>query len=263
MYRYAQTNIQLYEQLIDAGFSDSDLICVRDGYDLAARLFSAQFRPNGKPFIAHLVGTASVLVEHGASLPVVLAGLFHAAYAQGDFGGFWPRVTRGKRQRLSRVIGEQAEVVVAQYAAFQWNSQRAASLAESLPQLSERERWVLLMRLANELEEAADHDMLYDHEARRQSRIGGLRSCIEIARKLDMPDLAKEIGETYAYLQSRKVPAELVSGRTSDHTSPPLSHRRRLIPAISHALRAVWSQFPEDFRIRFRSWATNRVLGIK
>ncbi len=40
LYRYAQTNIQLYEQLIDAGYSDSDLICVRGGYDLAVRLFS-------------------------------------------------------------------------------------------------------------------------------------------------------------------------------------------------------------------------------
>jgi len=236
---------------------------VRNGYDLASRLFSAQFRPNGKPFIAHVVGTASILAGHGASLPLVLAGLFHAAYARGDFGGFWPRVTPGKRRRLSRVIGEQAETLVAQYAVSQWNSQIATSLADALPQFTEQQRWGLFLRLANELEEAADHDMLYDHNDRRQKRIGNLGCCIQIARNLDMPDLAKEIEETHAYLQSRKVPAELVSNRKSDHISPPLSHRRRLIPAISHGLRAVWSQCPEDFRFRVRSWATNRVLGIK
>ena len=61
MINFAQTNIQLLNQLHREGYSADDLHLVRVAYRFAMDLFSGQFRASGKTFIAHLVGTASVL----------------------------------------------------------------------------------------------------------------------------------------------------------------------------------------------------------
>lgn len=257
---YAQTNIQLYEQLLDAGYSDSHLKLVRDGYELASRLLSAKFRANGKPEIAHLIGTASILAAHRAALPVVLAGLVHNAYTTGDFGSFWPRrITKAKRQIVREVIGKDAEHLVARYYLTRWDVQKTASLAKALPELSEEQRCVLLLRLANELEEAAD--LFCEHEARHQRKMGQLVDYIEIAQNMDMPRFAEELREAYTFARSRRIPVDLISSRIDSYHSPPLSYRRRLKAAVSYALRMVWRRIPEAIRSRFRGWFENRALG--
>lgn len=257
---YAQTNVQLYEQLVEAGYSVSDLKLVRDGYQLLSQLLSAKFRANGKPQIAHFVGTASILAAHGAGRSVVLAGLLHAIYALGDFGSFWPRMTRHKRQVVRRVIGHEAECLVARYSLSQWDAQMTASLAKALPKMSEEERGVLLLRLANELEEAAD--LSCEHEVRRQQKMAQLVDYIEIARHMDMPRFAKELQEAYELARSQQIPVELKSSHIEVYDSPPLSYRRRLKPALSLALRNVWRRMPETVRSRFRRWSRNRAFGM-
>src|SRR5688572_20530292 len=77
VHSYAQTNIQLFNQLRGDGYSKADLGLVRDAYELAMLLFSGRFQPSGKSFIAHVVGTASILAWHRLPAPVVAAGLLH------------------------------------------------------------------------------------------------------------------------------------------------------------------------------------------
>ena len=57
----AQTNLQLYNQLFAQPSTANDLGDVRAAYELAAELFSGLYRCSGKPFVAHVVGTASVV----------------------------------------------------------------------------------------------------------------------------------------------------------------------------------------------------------
>ncbi len=102
----AQTNLSLYRQLHDAGYTHSDVIWVRDAYELAATLFAGQYRGSGKPFVAHLVGTASILAAIDAPPSAVVAGLMHAVYTHGDFGvARW----RTRRARVRARIGVPAE----------------------------------------------------------------------------------------------------------------------------------------------------------
>src|SRR5687767_15961282 len=101
---YAQTNLQLYTQLRRAGYTAEQLVPVRAGYDLAMQLFSASFRGSGKPLLAHLVGTASILAAIGQSRDIVLAGLLHAAYALGDFGDGRFGVSEAKRERVRKAV---------------------------------------------------------------------------------------------------------------------------------------------------------------
>src|SRR4051812_50130353 len=84
---YAQTNLQLYAQLRRAGAAEQDLALVRAGYDLAMHLCPASFRGSGKPLLAHLVGTASILAAMDQSARVVTAGGLHAGFFFGGFGG--------------------------------------------------------------------------------------------------------------------------------------------------------------------------------
>ena len=60
---YAQSNLQLFNQLIANGYSESELVCVVNAYKLIMNLFTGIFRSSGKTFLAHLIGTASVLVN--------------------------------------------------------------------------------------------------------------------------------------------------------------------------------------------------------
>jgi (p)ppGpp synthase/HD superfamily hydrolase len=56
---YAQTNIELLNQLRRLGYGEADLVRVRRAYEIALRLFTACFRPSGNTFLAHLVRTAT------------------------------------------------------------------------------------------------------------------------------------------------------------------------------------------------------------
>ena len=103
---YAQTNLQLHAQLLDLGCSIEDREYLAAGYRLAADLFSGQYRGSGKPFVAHLVGTASILAATKASATVVAAGLLHAAYDQGDFGlGLLGRHPNKRRELIEMYSG--------------------------------------------------------------------------------------------------------------------------------------------------------------
>ena len=83
MHRYAQTNLQLYGQLGAAGWTEPQLALVASGYELAMEICGASFRPNGKPFMCHLVGTASIVASWVAPVDEVVCGLLHSAYTHG------------------------------------------------------------------------------------------------------------------------------------------------------------------------------------
>src|SRR5438093_12019705 len=82
----AQTNIQLYTQLLAAGHSVEDVRRVRAGYSLAAELFAGQLRPEGRPFLCHLVVVASIVAMLETASTIIIAALLHSAYTHGDFG---------------------------------------------------------------------------------------------------------------------------------------------------------------------------------
>ena len=86
MIQSGQTNLHLYSQLMQAGHSASELGIVRKAYGLAVQQFAGSFRANGKPFIAHLVRTASILAEAETGIDVTAAGLLHSVFSHGGLG---------------------------------------------------------------------------------------------------------------------------------------------------------------------------------
>lgn len=157
---HAQTNLQLYRQLIEAGWSEPDLARVRAAHDLSSELFAGCYRPSNKAFIAHLVGTASALAAWGEPPDTVLAGLLHSSYLYGDFGdGTWG-VNAQKRRLLRDRVGEDAERLVNEY-----TSTDHLVLEDCWKELGETgsvsRREFAVIRLADLCDECSDAGPLY------------------------------------------------------------------------------------------------------
>ena len=109
MHTFAQTNIQLVNQLYRDRYTLAELGPIFASYELAMRLFTGRFRASGKTFIAHLIGTASILGSLRASSNLVAAGLLHAIYATGDFGDGVQGISNAKREQVRATVGEEVE----------------------------------------------------------------------------------------------------------------------------------------------------------
>jgi GT2 family glycosyltransferase len=77
----AQSRSGLLDLAIARGYSTSEIAEIAQAFVVAQRLFDGIYRPCGRPFLDHVVGTASVLVRYDFLPRVVSAGLLHAAYS--------------------------------------------------------------------------------------------------------------------------------------------------------------------------------------
>lgn len=208
---YAQTNLQLYNQMRAAGYCEAGIRLVRDAYDLATRLFTAKFRGSGKPLLSHLVGTASVLCTLAVPDRLLAAAGLHAAYIFGDFGDGRPGMTPARRAFVRRGIGSEVEDLVARYHRLDWRPETIGAFYERVDELSAPERDVLLIRLANELEDHLDLGILYCRNAahRREEIERSLHLCIALAEAIGQTLLASELTRVFEEARSSAIPESL------------------------------------------------------
>jgi (p)ppGpp synthase/HD superfamily hydrolase len=218
---YAQTNTQLLTQLHASGWPADGVVAAARAYELATTLFCNRFRGSGRPFLAHLVGTASVLGAHGASREVVIAGLLHGAYAHGDFGTGSFGVTPAKRQELQDAIGSTAEGLIAAYGDVQWHTWAGVDVVERFARLSGEQREAIPIVIANEIEEALDLGLAYLSETRRADGLAGLGVAADLAELAGMPKLRKEALALAAATLSMELPPELCAGRNGSYSISP------------------------------------------
>jgi (p)ppGpp synthase/HD superfamily hydrolase len=240
MQPYAQTNIELFNQLRRDGYSNADLSFVRIAYELAMDLFAGRFQPSGKIFLAHVVRTASILASLRLTAEVVAAGLLHNVYLSGDFGDDCPGISTVKREEIRKVLGPDTEEYIARFPAMNLDVKpRTIQLARDNPdELKLIERHVLLIMLAEHLEHLLDLDILYYPDEERRYYMNNVGGAIEIAKNLGCPRLAAELNEALRQTQSAELPAELHLQRveSSSMIIAPRSYRRRLGVAVHQAL---------------------------
>jgi HD domain len=254
----ARTNIALYKQLHAAGWDMGRVAEVRDCYEFATTLFAGHCRASGKPFLAHLVGTASILAALGAEPTTVAAGLLHAAYDQGDFG-----ITRrrNRRARVRLAIGDDAEALVWRYQELGWNDSAVAWMRDGLDTLTSIDRTIVLMRLANELDDNLDLEMRYCHSAKDQHR-KHRDAIVAMARALHQPALAHAFDEAYREADDGSWADSLSMNRTKSYqlASPFGLKLLRLTRAIIDAPRRWigWAPFRKAApgASRGGAWAT-------
>ncbi len=213
--RYSQTNLQLYNQMLRSGYSADDLELVMRCYGCAVRHLSGEYRSHGKPFITHLIGTASVLVALQAPAPVVGAGLLHAVYKHGDFGMEFPRSRR--RARVRRNSSPRVEDLVVRYDRLDWTDATVERLRHELHTLDQPERDVVLMRLANELEDSFDRGLHYCVVPYPRQLLTGhaAESVGLLAHDLGYGGLAVELDQAMRQYRSGPLPPPLLRAPTT------------------------------------------------
>ena len=241
MSSYAQTNIQLYGQLFQLNWPDADLRQVNAAYGLATTVFAGHYRPNHKSFLAHLVGTASILAAHGADSLTVAAGLLHSAYSHGEFGDGSRGMTPSKRQTVRRVTGEQSESLIAHYTAQRWKLSEIAALAAGADHLPAVERTVALIKLADVLEDHLDGGMNYSPNKQMpggSDADGAWRDAfVGMAAALGHGDLAGELQIALGPTQQRPLPDFLLGDKPASYVMAPISHRMRTSVRLGKLLR--------------------------
>jgi glycosyltransferase involved in cell wall biosynthesis len=76
----AQTRCAFREQALHRGYSDGEIRAFEQFCDGATLLFDGLYRPDGRPFLNHSIGVASVLLRFALREEIVEAGLLHSAF---------------------------------------------------------------------------------------------------------------------------------------------------------------------------------------
>jgi (p)ppGpp synthase/HD superfamily hydrolase len=241
-HRFAQTNIQLLNQMHRDGYERQDLSLVLRSYDLAKRLLTGRYRGSGKTFIAHLVGTASILAVLRVPATLVAAGLIHAVYENGDFGDGARGISDARRDLVRTVVGEDVEDYVVRYTSLAWSDQMMQKMQDEIDTLPSVSRDVLLMRLANELEDYLDLGILYCGIAKRRTADYANekgRIIVNMANKLGFAELAQAMAAAFEEAAKAKIPpVSPLAQQDFSYLIAPLSYQR-LMEAVHNRLAKI------------------------
>ncbi|WP_146572094.1 DUF6817 domain-containing protein [Botrimarina hoheduenensis] len=234
----AQTNLQLYAQRLQSGASAEEMARLRATYDLARQLFVGAYRPSHKPFLCHLVGTASALSSWGESPALIAAGLLHSAYLYGDFGDGARGATDERRRLLIAEAGAEAEAIVLRYT----QSRHATK------ELADEDREYAVLRLADSRDELADAGPRYalgkptdvgsDQVAERERILAA-------ADRLVGPAAVSDFVDAYRCLDTLLVPVCLETNDRSFHKVPPSTS-----PIARHPLHRQFLRLTRKFPLR-------------
>jgi hypothetical protein len=130
------------------------------------------------------------------------------------------------------------EDLVARYTAFDWNRNTIPSIRNRVGSLTATERDVLVIRLANELEDHLDFGVLYcgNGEKRREYIRSPLNQSVDMARMLGLDALAAELDRAFAATLAAELPAALRNPHDYTFVQPPASHSPRPKVAVRRFL---------------------------
>ena len=247
----AQTILRFYRELLSANRPAIDVLRVKAAYELATTLFAGRLRSTGNTFLAHLVGTASITASIGGDTDLVLAALLHAAYAVGDFGDGGRGIVPAHRARVREVLGDRAEGLVLAYQEQPWQAADIEALRARVDNLHAHERALLLLRLANELEDHLDCAMVMSGARRRALYQDSFPALIAMAERLRQPGLAAALArvgeENYGRDATARIPAGLANASNGSYVvlprsafvPPPVSGWRRFRHVLTRGRRTT------------------------
>jgi hypothetical protein len=207
----AMVNTRLYGQLLAQGRSDDDLWAIRRAYDLTSVLYSGAYQADGRPFTAHAVSVASILALIGMPSNIVAAALIHNVYGNGDFGdGRYSGVTPQRRQRVRDAVGDDIESCVHRFSELRLTGDLQV-VKSRIGWMSERDRMILAIELADLLDKFVDLSVLYFGNADWVTQFVDAHEyeLINIGYALGQPVLADALTHAIAQVRSRQVPAAL------------------------------------------------------
>jgi HD domain len=231
--RIAQTNIQLYNQLRRRGLDRGELVLIHRAYELAARVYSGYYQGDGKPFVSHGVGVASILAELEQPADILAVGLVHAVYENGDFGDGEQGAASSRRALVREAVGPHVEQLVFRFTQLRLHPDTIERDRDGLAGLDEPGRRLQVVAIVDHLEKYVDLGVLYFGDNAEivewTDRIGP--DLIELAGELGEPELAQMVSAAFveAKAEARNVPIELRPSDGRRHLKlvvPPSCYRR-------------------------------------
>ncbi|MEO8576943.1 MAG: DUF6817 domain-containing protein [Gemmatimonadales bacterium] len=220
MDQIAQTNLQLYNQLRLEGRSPDDLGLIRRCYELGVALYTGAFQGDGKPFVAHTTGVASIMGKLGVSSVVVGAACIHNVYGNGNFGDGQSEVASPYRRSVVRdAVGDEVEECIYRFRSFRLDSETIGEISSRLDQLDARDRDLVTMDLADHLEKYADYGVLYFGDGAWITDFveKHMNALIEIANRLGHAQLGIALADAVDETARQVIPTELK--RETEHTA--------------------------------------------
>lgn len=208
----AQTRSDLLDLAERQGYSGGDLRSLSDACARAQLVMNAGYRPCGRPFLNHLIGTASVLARYGFRIDVVVAGLLHAAYTH------CPPVQSGAAAAVAQIemlLGGRdsaVERLVHNYTLRE--SQLAAITVDRVGDLTTHDAELLMLVAANELDMHLSGEIRYTG---RTDAIGasGLEVIDAVADRIGARGLAASLRRCIA--EAAPVAPALLTGAAASY----------------------------------------------
>ncbi len=223
MKQFAMTYPQLMNQAIDLGLSTNDLEQLAKAHQFAHKMSDGIYRAQGVPLLCHLIRTASIILNENKPLHVVIAMLLHAAYTLSFFkGSTRQRPRQSHRKLLQSEFGHEIENLIWNYTYVSWYSSEAINAhIEQIDNYSAEMQEILLMRLANEIEDYLDMAMSFTCSDRIECRINTYgRQCVELARRLNAPKFAGYISDICTAYENIRLPEEVMLNETAGYELP-------------------------------------------
>lgn len=252
MLHVAQTNLQLYSQLRAEGWPLEDLGLVRRAYDLSRELYSGFYQADGKPFVSHTVGVASIVAQLGLPPLFVAAALLHNIYGNSDFGdGLSSVATRARRRRVARAVGVDVERLLVRFRDVRVRMIALRAFERNFDKLDEEDRHLVAIELADHYEKYVDEGVSYfgDSSWVNGRTVADGEQLLALARRLGHPALVDAIADIIASAKAGALAPEVLRGppgqRFMAQTLSP-SARLRGYPAFRTWLRGL----PPDNMVR-------------
>lgn len=213
-FRCAQTNVQLYRQCIALGYTPEDLALVRKSYEQAQRWFGLHYRASGRPMLAHLVGTASILAAHGAAPWLVAAGLVHSIYT---YLSAQAPITAQQRESVVAAVGKRCEKVLMTFGRINWTDhQLDAGGRLQVERMGLDTANALLLRMASDLEERLERCTEFSAK-QPDTVLRWLAAFHVVAAHMGLPQLAAALERELQTAEIQDVPAELISAQARSY----------------------------------------------
>ena len=243
MNRHASSYPQFAAQLSGSSFASHEITLIRTAYDEASVLFAGAVRGSGRSFVDHVIGTASGTLLGGGDATAVAASLLHAAYEMGDFGGWRAASSRRNRTKISSRFGPEVEDIVYRYHEMGWGPEVAQRVLDEIDNLSCRDRRVVLIRVANALDDVLDGALVISNkESLGEYSRETLDVVGAIAQRIAEPDLVECLDKVFK-LRPPEIRQELILGRVSSRVLLPRSARTNLTTLLVRRAARFWKQF--------------------
>jgi hypothetical protein len=226
------TRSDLLDLAAERGYGRDDLALMANAYYIAHVLMDGGYRPCGRPFIDHLVGTASVLVRYDFRADIVAAGVLHAAYTHSPPHAGGPEAAVAA---ISAGLGGPGSALDARVRAYaQRESARRQAAEPPMDTVSMDDAAILAVAAANEVE------MHQSGEFRYSGRTDGVGPEVtarmaQVCEALGVPGLSDTLVQ--AQQGAATVPPDLLTRTRISYRIAP--DKRTVVPMANNVLAAL------------------------